>query len=574
MNSILIKWIAISISSVASLVGLAFHAKAQSAPSKDIVPNIPDIIEQTIPDRAPPIPSQSPQSPPQPNLQTPPAPQNSECISSATSDRYFVKKIEIRGNTVLRSQIDREVQKLENRRVTFEDLICLRSKITQLYINKGYVTSGAFLLNNQDLSSGIIQIQVVEGELEKIEIRGLKRLQKGYISSRIERATSTPVNRNNLEDGLRLLLLDPLIEKVSAELTVGSTPGRNILVLDLQESPSFRAGIGSDNYRPISVGSAQISLFASEDNLLGFGDRLSGEYGITEGLDLYNINYSIPLNSDNGTFSFGYNNSDSRIIEDEFRDLDIKSQTRTFSVNFRQPFYRTPNTEFAFGLGLDLRRGKSFLRDEPFSFSQGSEDGKSNVTALRFSQDWLDRNTNTVLAARSQFSFGIDAFDATVNSTGTDGRFFSWLGQFQWVQQLSPDILLVTRINGQLTPDSLLAIEKFSLGGINTVRGYPENQLVTDNGMSGSLELRIPLTSNPRTLQLTPFVEAGTGWNNREPDPRKSTIASLGVGLNWSVTNSLAVRLDYGIPLIAIERGGNSLQENGLQFSVRYQPYK
>lgn len=206
-------------------------------------------------------------------------------------------------------------------------------------------------------------------------------------------------------------------------------------------------------------------------------------------------------------------------------------------------------------------------------FSEGPEDGKSNVTALRFSQDWLERKTKIVLAARSQFSFGIDAFDATVNNTGTDGRFFSWLGQFQWVQQLSPDILLVTRINGQLTPDSLLSIEKFSLGGINTVRDYRENQLVTDNDMSGSLELRIPLTSNPRTLQLAPFVEAGAGWNNREPDPPKSTIASLGVSLNWSVTNSLAVRLDYGIPMIAVERGGNSLQENGLQFSARYQPF-
>ncbi len=102
------------------------------------------------------------------------------------------------------------------------------------------------------------------------------------------------------------------------------------------------------------------------------------------------------------------------------------------------------------------------------------------VSVLRFYQEWVHRNTTQVLAARSQFSFGIDAFDATVNNTGTDGRFFSWLGQFQWVQQLSKRILLLTRITTQLTPDSLLSLEKFSIGGVDTVWGYRQNQLVQE----------------------------------------------------------------------------------------------
>ncbi|WP_216087071.1 ShlB/FhaC/HecB family hemolysin secretion/activation protein [Stanieria cyanosphaera] len=572
----------VSGSSLATVFTIASTTKAQSPPEK-IPPNTPNIIEQTIPKRSPRLTPPSPDSSPTPNFQIPNASQPSQCVSSTTGDlapseqrsdrsRILVKKIEVLGNTVLQSQIEREVQKLENRRVTFEDLICLRSKITQLYLNQGYVTSGAFLLNNSYLNSGIIQIQVIEGKLEKIEIKGLKRLRQDYIRNRLQLATKTPLNRYQLENGLKLLLLDPLIERLSAELTAGKTPGRNILILDLQESPTFQAGIGGDNYRPSSVGSAQFSIFASQNNLLGFGDRLSGEYGITEGLDIYNFNYSIPLNSHNGTLSFGYDNSDSRIIEDRFRDLNIKSRTRSFSLSFRQPFYKTPNTEFAIALGLDLRRSKSFLLGEPFSFSEGAEDGKSNVTAIRFSQDWLDRKTNSVLAARSQFSFGIDAFDATVNNTGTDGQFFAWLGQFQWVRQLSSGTLLVTRINGQLTPDSLLSIEKFSLGGINTVRGYPENQLVTDNGVSGSVELRFPLTSNS-SIQLIPFVEAGTGWNNREPNPNHSTLASFGLGINWSITNNFRLQIDYGIPLIAVERSQKSLQEDGLHFSLNYQPF-
>jgi hemolysin activation/secretion protein len=212
------------------------------------------------------------------------------------------------------------------------------------------------------------------------------------------------------------------------------------------------------------------------------------------------------------------------------------------------------------------------LDDIPFSFSEGPDNGESKVTVLRFSQDWLQRDARTVLAARSQLSFGLDAFDATVNDIGTDGRFVAWLGQFQWVQQFSPRLLLVTRVNTQLTPDSLLPLERFGFGGVETVRGYSQNQLVTDNGFLASIEARIPLTDNLARLQLTPFLEMGHGWNNRTPDPERPTLASLGIGLRWSATSDLILRVDYGIPLIDVNNTGNSLQDNGLYFSLFYEP--
>ena len=66
---------------------------------------------------------------------------------------------------------------------------------------------------------------------------------------------------------------------------------------------------------------------------------------------------------------------------------------------------------------IEVRNVGFILDDIPFSFSEGPEDGKSRVSAIRFTQDWVKRDAKTVLAARSQFSFGIDAFDATVTET-------------------------------------------------------------------------------------------------------------------------------------------------------------
>ena len=111
------------------------------------------------------------------------------------------------------------------------------------------------------------------------------------------------------------------------------------------------------------------------------------------------------------------------------------------------------------------------------------------------------------------------------------------------------------------------------MGGVDTVRGYRQNQLIADNGILGSVEVRVPLTSDPRVLQLAPFFEIGTVWNNGETNPDPATIASLGLGLGWLVIPNLSLRLDYGIPLISVGDRGNSLQENGLYFSLRYAPF-
>lgn len=141
------------------------------------------------------------------------------------------------------------------------------------------------------------------------------------------------------------------------------------------------------------------------------------------------------------------------------------------------------------------------------------------------------------------------------------------------MQQLAPRALLVARIDTQLTPDSLLSLERFAIGGLDTVRGYSQNQLVSDNGVIGSVELRLPLTRNPQILQLTPFFQFGSGWNNRGANPEPAFIASLGTGLQWRVLPDWNVRLDYGIPLVFVEGKGDSLPDNGFSFSMRYQPF-
>ena len=443
-----------------SLAYLAFFpltAWGQNSPSE--IETLPD-VDRSIPRQRESLPDRSPGNPEKPELRTPGSSNLNRCQLSIEpnqtysnyKDRFFIRDIQITGNTVLQAEIKELIQesKLKYRTATFEDLVCLRSRVTDLYLQNGYVTSGAFLVNNQDLSQGIVQIQVVEGELEDIQISGLEHLTDSYVRSRLNLATTTPLNQEELETGLQLLILNPIIATVSAELTAGKRPGSNILLLEIEEADAFSTTLEINNYRPPSIGEIQGRVNLTHNNLFGFGDRFRAEYNLTEGLDLYNFGYSLPINSYDGTIGVSYDRSDSFIIEEEFEDLDIESETETFSFNLRQPLLRSPNEEFTVSMGLDLRRRSTFLGGELFAFPLSGENGESNVSVLRFAQDYVNRNATSVIAARSQFNFGIDAFDATISSTEPDGKFFAWQGQFQLVQQLSSRNLLVTRIGGAI----------------------------------------------------------------------------------------------------------------------------
>ena len=105
------------------------------------------------------------------------------------------------------------------------------------------------------------------------------------------------------------------------------------------------------------------------------------------------------------------------------------------------------------------------------------------------------------------------------------------------------------------------------------MRGYAQNQVVTDNAVTASLEFRLPLSANPNELQLAPFIDAGIGWNAQTPTPSSNFLLGTGLGLLWRPAPEVNLRLDYGIPLVGGENQGGSLQENGFYFSVNLQPF-
>jgi hemolysin activation/secretion protein len=228
------------------------------------------------------------------------------------------------------------------------------------------------------------------------------------------------------------------------------------------------------------------------------------------------------------------------------------------------------NEVFTLGLSLDLRQSKTYLLDERFAFTTGTDDGKTNLSVIRLSQEWIGRNRSQVVAGRSLFSAGVNAFGATVNGEPRDGKFFSWLGQMQWVRRIpGTEMQFIFRTDVQYTNDGLPSMERMTVGGANSVRGYRENRLVGDSGVVSSLEFRYPLKigiPGGGQIQLASFFDYGKVSNRGGPDPDPDQISSIGVGVLGTVAERVNFNLYYGYPFRDFDDPNEDPQDKGVHF--------
>jgi hemolysin activation/secretion protein len=176
-------------------------------------------------------------------------------------------------------------------------------------------------------------------------------------------------------------------------------------------------------------------------------------------------------------------------------------------------------------------------------------------------------------------SIGVHTLGSTQRSGSLpDSQYLAWLGQLQWAHRLPSRLLgseLLFRVDTQLTDHALLGIEKFAVGGLRTVRGYRENQLVRDNGVVASAELRVPLLRDRRdrpVVQLAPFLDYGRSWNEGESDLAEYLL-SAGVGLRIAPWPWLRGALYWGHRFHRVPDAGGDLQDDGILFELTLVPF-
>jgi hemolysin activation/secretion protein len=558
-----------------------------ASPSFAQVP-LPPVFDPTLKSGEPPLKKIPPPPTAPPGTVLPPAPRPPEgdVRQQLGQIRVFVHDIHVVGSTVFtEAEIDEVTKPFKGRTLTTEDLERLRVALTLLYVNRGYITSGA-VIPDQDVTLGTITIQIVEGTLARIDVEGTDWFQDSYLRDRVELGVRKPLAIAPLQERLQLLQQDGRIERINAELRPGDRRGESALSLRVKENSPWKAWIDLNNHQPPVVGAERGLATIAHQNLTGHGDPFSFTYGRSRGVNpIIDTAYTLPVTRYDTTITGYYRRNDFLVIDDAFRFLDLKADAEIIGVTLRQPLYKTLSDEFAVAVTGERLYNKITAFEPGLAqlFIPGSSDtGVNTVSALRFIQEYVHRTSNSVVAARSRFSIGLDVLGATTNAGPVpDGRFFSWLGQVQGIRRVDEwgGVQFLGQMSLQIANDRLFPLEQVPVGGRFSVRGYRENTLIRDNAFLASVESRIPLftfpTGEPR-LQFAQFVDMGRAWNAKGGTPDPDTLASVGVGLRWTVLPQERARVEvyWGAPLnfnnVHRPQGDSrdALQDNGLHVQI------
>lgn len=488
-----------------------------------------------------PLPQYPPPSPGQ-DITLPPVP--GAKIPIGDGRKISIRRILLEGNTVFPEQ-DLKVmtQSYENRKVSVAELEELRQRLSQYYIDHGYVNSGA-IIPADALKDNELRIQIIEGHLDEIRVNGQGRLREGYIKNRLQGEAEKPLNLNELQDRFQTLLSDPLISRMNGRILPGSSPGLAILDVDVTRARPYHLTLFGDNYRPPSIGSEAFGLNAWVRNLTGFGDVLDFTFIQSAGSSRYQGGFSVPVTDWGTVVFFHFDEGDSSVIEEPLEKLDIKSQVHSLEGGISHLVINKLRQRLNLGIMLAVRENESSLLGESFSFIPGESTGRNQATVLRLFQEGMWRWERQALAFRSTFSVGMTALGATPKTSDKlpSSDFFSWLGQAQYAYRLLDNgTQIILRGNSQFSDAPLLPLEQIAIGGVFTVRGYRENHLVRDNGYNLSLEFHYPIIggNDPQArhrLTLIPFMDYGEAWNNYEIFKGvQKTLYSMGIGFNWQL---------------------------------------
>jgi hemolysin activation/secretion protein len=315
------------------------------------------------------------------------------------------------------------------------------------------------------------------------------------------------------------------------------------------------------------------------NNAHGHGETVAIDGAVSSGHESVGVSESIPVNARDTRIQWSASRQHSDVVEEPLDALGIEEKSTRLSAGVSHPFINTLKKTLTITGSVFSHKSTSYLFGDPFSFSEGPEDGVSKVVGLQFSKDYISRDEDSNLALRSTVTKGTGWWNATTQPEGPDGRFLSWLGQGQYAIRLDVEgrqVLLKGNLSATNKP--LLSSQQVSIGGVSSVRGYRENTFVRDEAFFGSVEYHQPLhawlgTLNGLQVTALGFLDYGTAWDKGERDhPDELSSLGLGMTVQWRKTLQATLYAAHALKELP-DRGEYSLQDDGIHLSVTTQLY-
>ena len=469
-----------------------------------------------------------------------------------------VQSFSVTGNTVFPSErLEALLAPYVGKELDLAGLDEAASLISQFYRRNGYFVARAYL-PAQDVSSGRLQVAVIEGRLGAVKVKRAPgmRLREDVVDQVVTNAAKpgTPISERNVERGLLLLNDMPGVE-VKSTLVPGATPGTSDLVVEASESARVNGSVDADNFGNRYTGVARVGGTLNFNDLSGRGDQITTRFTTSgSGMQFLRGAYITPVGSVGTKLGIAGSTLHYKLGK-EFSPLDAHGTADVLSAYAIHPFLRTRNASTYGTISFDKKR----LKDD--QLGRNTDDKDLDVLNLGLSGDMRDNaggggiSSASITLTSGRLGLGRNAVFAAADAlTGqTAGRFSKLMVGAARLQRIDDNWGLYVNFSAQTSNKNLDSSEKFILGG-QGVRAYPQGEAAGDAGALLNIEGRYTMPSfEYGTMQLVTFFDYGSvrlhhtpwlGWQpvGRPNFPNSYSLKGAGFGANLFARGGLSLR--------------------------------
>lgn len=451
----------------------------------------------------------------------------------------------------------------------------LQTAVIHYYRDQGKPVVDVVYLD-QDVSNGVVQVVVLEGRLGKVRYEYFKYSDgtaelwspktngwttPAYLEKNLRLRPNDIIDESQLQHDLEALDRNPLRE-LHPFFAPGAQFGTSDLVLRVHEQRPFQVSVGYDD-----TGTRLTDL-----NRINAGVLWGKAFGVTDSLMTYQFvgdpalahlrahigDYVLPLPWGHRLHLFGYY-LDAKADLGNGVTLAGPSYQTSFRYEITLPSLGKYRHQIA--AGLDFKSAENTLALN--AVTAANTPTEIFQTALGYTGALSDPWGATTLAAQFYYSpGGVTAKNTDVffDQSRFDAKASYLYGRAELQRQtrLPGGLAWVVRGTGQFADGNLLPTEQLGLGGYNTVRGYDDRQVNSDQGWIVSNEIWSPAMHplsewakwgwGHDSMSLLAFFDYGEGSNvNLLPGEQKTqSLYSVGGGLRYQLRKNLELRFDYG----------------------------
>lgn len=497
-----------------------------------------------------------------------------------------VNEININGVTLLaKRKIMKVAQSSQGHCLYMADINNIIESINALYVEKGFISSRAYL-PEQDLSRGVLTVQVIEGTLENIKIEDSDAefdiiRTPSQMSTAFPDMIGKPLNIRDIEQGLDQINRLPS-NQAKTNLLPGKNPGGSILSIKNQQSKVWRFSTGIDNSGSQSTGVLQGTISGAYDNLLGINDALN--LSIKHDLDRttrrqsknMSFKYEVPYGY--WTFSYGLNYFDYvSELKATAQNFKTSGRSRNHTLTASKVMHRDQvskttltsslvakeNENYFETAKLDVSSRKLTIANLGLSHSRKIPSGfmSGSITYSR-GLKWLGAFKDTASSFNAQFNKV--SFDANIIK-----QFDFGLGHYNPRIDLSGSAVL--------SSDDLFSTETLSIGGPYSVRGFKNNSISGDRGgyFRSDISCNLPPFGNKflreRLGVLRPFIgfDIGSIRTDHKNERETGTLKSLSLGLK-NTGGKIGFGVTYSKPISAPKFINKESEELFFRMTIKF----